>query len=299
MPPRRLLVCLLLQLPAAPAMAQAPWAPWLADSLALRTARPGVTIAVAVADPRTGAATGVRRAERFHAASTMKVPIAVALARQVEAGTLRWDEPVPVRNRFASLVDGSPFTLDPADDSDSTLYDSIGRDRPLLDLARRMIARSSNLATNLLLERVGAAAVQALVDALGAGGLEVRRGVEDTKAFRAGRNNTTTAGALAALLASIEAGRAAGPAATDTVRALLLAQEFNDALPAGLPAGTRIAHKTGEISGITHDAGIVYPPGRAPYVVVVLTRGFATRAEGAAAIADLSALVWRAVTGRT
>lgn len=77
---------------------------------------------------------------------------------------------------------------------------------------------------------------------------------------------------------------------------ILAAQEFNDEIPAGLPKGTRVAHKTGWITGVTHDAAIVYPPDRKPYVLVVLTKGIPDRPVAQRLIADISRLVWDAVT---
>lgn len=230
---------------------------------------------------------------RFHAASTMKVPVLIELARQVDGGERRWDEPVTVRNEFRSIVDGSPYHLDPGDDSDSTLYRLEGQAVPLSRLARLMITRSSNLATNLIIDRVSATRVNATAHALGADSIAVLRGVEDGKAFARGLNNTTTARDLAILLDAIAGGRAASPAASDTIRAMLLAQEFNDGIPAGLPAGTRVAHKTGEITAIAHDAAIVYPDGRGPYILVILTRGYADRKDAARLQADLSGIVYR------
>ena len=76
------------------------------------------------------------------------------------------------------------------------------------------------------------------------------------------------------------------------MREILLAQEFNDRIPAGLPPGTRAAHKTGEITAVSHDAAIVYPVGRKPYVLVVLTRGLRDGAQSATLIADISRITW-------
>jgi beta-lactamase class A len=232
---------------------------------------------------------------RFHAASTMKVPVLIELARRVEAGELAWNDPWQVRNRFASIVDGSPYALSPADDSDSTLYAQEGRAVPVGELARLMIARSSNLATNLLIERLGPARVNATSRSLGADSVEVLRGVEDQKAFDAGRNNTTTARDLATLLLAIADGRAAGPDGTRRMLEILEAQEFNDGIPEGLPPGTRVAHKTGEITATYHDAALVYPPGGRPYALVVLTRGHADREQAMGLIRDVARMGHAAV----
>lgn len=230
---------------------------------------------------------------RFHAASTMKVPVLIELARRIDAGEFRWDTGLTVHNRFSSIVDGSPYHLDPADDSDSSLYAFEGQTLSLARLARLMIVRSSNLATNLLIDRLDASRVNATAHRLGADSIAVLRGVEDGKAFQRGLNNTTTALDLAVLLSAVAEGRAASAAGTDSIRSFLLDQEFNDGIPAGLPATARVAHKTGEITGITHDAAIVYPPDRGPYVLVILTRGYPERSEAARLMADLSATVYR------
>jgi beta-lactamase class A len=155
-----------------------------------------------------------------------------------------------------------------------------------------MITRSSNFATNELIELVGAANVTAAARALGATRTQVLRGVEDQKAFDAGMINTTTAGDLATLLVAIENGKVLSPSSSALMRDILLAQEFNEKIPAGLPPGTRVAHKTGEITAVSHDAAIVYPAGRKPYVLTVLTRGIRDSKASSALIADISRLVY-------
>jgi beta-lactamase class A len=234
----------------------------------------------------------------FHAASTMKVPVMIELFRQVDAGRLRLDQEILLVNTFGSIVDGSPYALSAADDSDSSLYALVGRRVSVSELTRRMIVRSSNLATNALIEIVGAARAHETARTLGATRIEVRRGVEDGKAYQAGLNNTTTARDLAVLLAALARGTAASRAGSAAMLALLEQQEFNDAIPAGLPAGTRVAHKTGNITAVAHDAAIVFPPGRAPYVLVVLTRGVPEEKRAHALIADIARLVHAHATAR-
>ena len=230
--------------------------------------------------------------ESFHAASTMKVPVMIELFRRIDAGAIRLDQKVPLANRFSSIVDGSPFALDPGDDSDSSAYGLVGRRVAVRELIDRMITRSSNLATNALIELVGARTADATAHSLGARNIKVLRGVEDDKAFRAGLNNTTTARDLAVLMEAIETGRAASRASCDAMRDVLLRQEFNGEIPAGLPPGTKVAHKTGFITAVLHDAAIVYPPNRKPYVLVVLTRGIRDEQVARRLIADVSRLVY-------
>lgn len=273
------------------------------DSLRARIARrvaavPDAVVGVAYEDLGTGDTLFIDADESFHAASTMKVPVMIELFRRADAGGLRLDQRVLLVNRFRSMVDGSPYALDPADDSDSSVYALVGTRVPVRRLIDEMITRSSNLATNALIELVGAAHADSTAHALGARRIAVRRGVEDNKAFAAGLNNTTTARDLAVLLAAIEQGRAASRASCDAMRDILLHQEFSAEIPAGLPPGTPVAHKTGWITGVRHDAAIVYPRGRAPYVLVVLTRGIADDAVSRPLIADISRLVYEQAMSR-
>jgi beta-lactamase class A len=228
--------------------------------------------------------------KEFHAASTMKVPVMIELFRQADAGRLSLDDALPVKNEFHSIVDGSVYQLSVGDDSDAEVYRAVGKTMTLRQLCEAMITVSSNFAANLLIERLGAKNIQRTVDELGAGGMHVLRGVEDQKAFDKGMNNTTTAAALTALLARITEGTAASKDSCREMTNILARQHFNDAIPAGLPPGTPVAHKTGNITGIHHDAAIVGGPH--PYVLVVLVRGITDEKKSAALIASISREVW-------
>jgi beta-lactamase class A len=228
----------------------------------------------------------------FHAASTMKVPVLIELFRQADAGTLSLDEPLPVRNEFHSIVDGSVYQLDVSDDSDSEVYQAVGKTLTLRQLAEAMITVSSNFAANLLIERLGVENIRRTVTKLGADGMQVLRGVEDDKAFQKGLNNTTTARGLLVLLDKLAKGPVVSARADDEMIAMLSRQKFNDAIPAGVPEGTHIAHKTGNITKIHHDAGIVFGP--RPYVLVVLVRGLQEQKDSAALIAAISHEIWSA-----
>jgi len=232
---------------------------------------------------------------RFHAASTMKLPVMIQIFRDADAGLLNLDDSLTVHSAFPSLVEGA-FVVGKQDDSDSTLYALVGRNRSVRDLLERMITRSSNLATNILIERVGADRAQRTARALGAWSIQVLRGVEDGAAYRAGLNNTTTARDLGVLLQAIATGRAASPAACDSMLAILGRQEFNEGIPVGVPPGTRVAHKTGWIGEVVyHDAAVVFPPEGGRYVLVVLTGGIKEDSVAHNLVADLSRLVYDGV----
>lgn len=256
------------------------------------SAEPGAQVGLAYIDLASGDTLFLNPDTSFHAASTMKVPVMIELFRRANTGSFRMDQGLLMVNQFASIVDGSTYSLDVGSDSDSTLYHRIGQRVRVDTLLRLMITRSSNFATNTLITLVGADAVTRSMRSLGAQRIQVLRGVEDGKAFEKGMNNTTTARDLAIILRAIEEGKAGSPAATQEMLAILLAQEFNEKIPAGLPPGTRVAHKTGEITAVSHDAAIIYPTGRKPYVLVVLTRGIADGTRASKLIADISAIIY-------
>lgn len=225
----------------------------------------------------------------FHAASTMKVPVMIELFRQSEAGFFKLDDRLLVVNSFRSIADGSPYELSAGDEDEKDLYKVVGQTRTYRELCELMITVGSNLATNILIEKLGVQKVQQTSLDMGGIGMNVRRGVEDSKAFRAGLNNTTTAKALLVLLEAIGHEQAVSPAASRQMIEVLKRQRFNDAIPAGLPPGTVVAHKTGSITRIQHDASIVYGP--RPYVLVVLVRGIDDEAKSKALVADIARAV--------
>jgi beta-lactamase class A len=232
----------------------------------------------------------------FHAASTMKVPVMIELFRQAAAGTLSLDDPLPIRNQFRSIVDGSPYQLSVGDDSDAEVYAAIGKTMTLRQLCEAMITVSSNFASNLLIEKLGVENIRRTVTALGAEGMQVLRGVEDQKAFDKGMNNSTTARGLLVLFEKLASGRAVDPRSDAAMIEILKRQKFNDGIPAGLPAGTPVAHKTGTITRIHHDAGVVYAA--RPYVLVVLVRGLQDQKQSAAVMAGISKAVFETVGAR-
>ena len=257
------------------------------------TAGAEVAVAAATVDGRDTVA--IDGATVFHAASTMKVPVMVELFDRTAAGHLALDDRIPVVNRFTSVVDGSPFTLSVGDDSDDEIYGAIGSERSYRQLCEAMITVSSNLATNLLIDRLGAERVAATMSRYGAAGMAVRRGVEDNKAFERGLNNTATADAFAAILLAIARRSAVSAAASDEMLAILQRQRFRGGIPAGVPPGIPVGNKTGTITRVHHDGAIV--SAARPYVLVVLTRGFADEASSDAVIARISSVVYEAWNG--
>ena len=207
----------------------------------------------------------------FHAASTIKVPVLLAVYGAIQQGRFEAGSPVHVRNRFVGMVDGRPFRVAEERDANAEVHRAVGRMLTVHELAEHMIVTSSNLATNLLLDLVGIDAARAALSRLHLGGIDLQRGVEDVAAWEAGLNNRVTAAGLCDAMRLIEEGKAISPEASRAMLDILHQQRFRSGIPAGLPEDARVAHKTGEISTVAHDAGIVYLDGRDAYVVVILT----------------------------
>jgi beta-lactamase class A len=228
-------------------------------------------LAVAVCDLETGLEFHYRSDRWFHAASTIKLAVLLGVFASIHDGKLLPQSRLHVRNRFRSAYDGSSFRVLSERDADSEVQAAVGKTMRIGELATHMIIRSSNLATNLLLDLLGLEYLQKVLEGFHLGGIDLLRGVEDELAFEHRINNRVTADGLVQLLRLIAEERAFTPELSRKMLDILHDQEFRSGIPAGLPAVARVAHKTGEISTIAHDAGIVYLPKRKPYVVAILT----------------------------
>ena len=237
---------------------------------------------------------------QHYAASTMKLPLVMTAYRLADEGRLDLDSSVEIRNEFASVHDGSAFGLDRDDDGDAETWARMGQPATLRWLSSRSIVRSGNLATNLLLDAVGAAPVRDLLDDLGCERTTFVRGIEDCVARDAGTQNLATAADLARMLQAVWAGAhetpatpgVLAPAAAQEVLEVLAGQEIADALPRRLPPGTTVAHKSGWVDGVDHDAGIVFHPDGGPYVFAMCTTSALPRAQAADVVATASRAAW-------
>jgi beta-lactamase class A len=286
--------CALLILPASATLAQQPsnLPPDTTSAVQQRVASSGADVGIVLLRLDGSLTWSLNGDEPFHAASTMKIPVMMELFHQAHDGKLKLDDLLLVKNEFHSIADGSTYHLNPGDDSEKELYKAEGQRRSLKQLCVLMITVSSNLATNLLIEKLGVDNIRATIHDFHADGMSVVRGVEDQKAFDKGLNNTTTARGLAALLEALAKEQAFNASASREMVAILQQQTFNEGIPAGLPAGTRVAHKTGEITRIHHDAAIVYAP--KPFVLVILVRGINNFQQSSVLIADLTRLLYPA-----
>lgn len=246
------------------------------------------TIAVAFHDLHTGREFFFNADQVFHPASTIKVAVMMEVFNQVEKNVFWHDDELPVINLFKSIVDGSFFSVSPQDDSDTSLYEKVGSTVTIRELTRLMIVRSSNLATNLLIEKVSTACVNALLKELGVEVVQVLRGVEDNKAFALGMNNSASARGLMQIAKLLQQGKVVSFDASEDMINIMRRQEFNEGIPAGLPKEYKVAHKTGWNDKLYHDFGVVFPERREPYALAIMTSGFEKDEDAHKAVAEIS-----------
>lgn len=257
------------------------------------------SIAVALKDFETGLELHYHSDRWFHAASTIKVPILLGVFAAIDRGDLLPHSRVHVRNRFLSVVESVPFRVESGRDANSAVHNAIGKMMRVDELAYHMITTSSNLATNLLLAVIGPDSVNKTLAQLKLeDGIDLKRGVEDELAFDKRINNMVTADGLLKILVMLAEGKAFSPALSRRMMDILHGQEFNQGIPARLPKAARVAHKTGEISTVAHDAGVVYLPKRKPYVLVVLSEWDPDVSGRSRTIATISHTIYEALTQR-
>jgi beta-lactamase class A len=250
------------------------------------------TISIAVHDLETGQELIIDADEAYHPASTFKVHVMMEVFHQAEQGLLSLEDCLSITNSFTSIADGSKFSLLESDDAEKTLYARLGESGSIGRLTRLMIVRSSNLATNILLEKICTKSVNDFIQALGISGVSVLRGINDDAARALGLNNRATARGLTQTMKLIAEGKVVSKQASGKMARIMLGQEFNESIPALLPKPVRVAHKTGWDGNVHHDTGIVYPEHRKPYALSIMTRGFAEADEAHACMRTISKLIY-------
>jgi beta-lactamase class A len=249
--------------------------------------------AVAYENVQTGETLFINEHEIFHAASTMKTPVLVEIYKQAAAGKFSLEDSIVIKNEFNSIADASTFTLSTDDDSEFDLYKHIGQKRTVNNLVYLMITVSSNFATNLLIDLVGAKNVTQTMRQMGLRDLQVLRGVEDEKAYQKGLNNVVTAYDLMLIFEKMAKGKAVNKEASDAMIKILLDQHFNEIIPARLPANVKVAHKTGWFKTVNHDSGIVFLPDGRKYVLVLLSKNAEDDKASVNALASVSEMIYK------
>jgi len=250
------------------------------------------TFALAFKDVKTGKQLLINDKEVFHAASTMKTPVMIEVFRQAHAKKFSLEDSIIIKNEFKSIVDSSLYSLDSTDDSERELYKHLGAKRSIYQLVYDMIISSSNLATNIVIEKVGAVNVTKTMRSYGADNINVLRGVEDQKAYDKGLNNTTTTYDLMLIFERLAKGKAVNKKASQAMINILFDQKFNTIIPAQLPKDVKVAHKTGYITGIHHDSGIVFLVDGRKYVLVMLSKNIEEEDKAIKAMANVSGMIY-------
>lgn len=267
----------------------------LKEQISSKLAEQPGNFAVAFKDLTTGATLLINEQEYFHAASTMKTPVMIEVYKQASAGAFSLNDSFVLKNEFKSIVDSSSFSLDSTDDSEKELYQHLGEKRSLYNLVYDMIIMSSNLATNMVIELVNARRVTETMRQLGAKRIQVLRGVEDSKAFKKGFNNVTTANDLMVIYEKMAKREIIDSVSSQAMIKILLNQKFNEIIPARLPKEVKVAHKTGNISQVQHDSGIVFLPNGRKYVLVLLSKNWQNEEQAIKAMAEVSEMIYNYV----
>lgn len=258
-------------------------------------AEQAVSISVEV---RSGGAHIGSRAPRrsYYAASTVKLALGCALLDEAERTPELMTRRVLIRDDFPSAA-GRRFTIRRDDDQDDATWDRLGRTTSLGALLGPMLARSSNIAGNLVMDTFGTGPLRSFLHRLGlTPSMSVNRLIGDEAAERCGLTNTVNAHALAVLMDRLASGRLLGPAATQTALRLLNSQEHRRMIPAGLPPGTWSASKGGWVTGIKHDVAHVRPTQLPAYTVAICSCSSLDEAGGYELVARLSASTWKVWT---
>ena len=234
----------------------------------------------------------INKSTVFHAASTMKTPVMIEVFNQINRGNLSLDDSLEITNMFRSMVDSSWFELTVDQDSEHDLYQHIGNKATVAQLVDDMIINSSNLANNVLIDKLGATNITQTMTLLGADQMKVLRGVEDIKAFNLGKSNTTSAQSLMVIYEKLAKGEVVSPGASAAMIEILKRQNYQDVIPALLPTGVTVAHKTGRISGVVHDSGIVLLPDGRRYVLVLLSKELPDLDEGTRLLQNISKMIY-------
>lgn len=237
-------------------------------------------IGVAVEDLTTGNQFFLHENEIFAQASSIKITVLANLYLQAQQGKLKLTDLYTVQS--SDLVADSDIM--------GGLTPGVTR-VTLRDLATMMVAVSDNSAANVLIDRVGMANVNAMLDSLGLAHTRLRRKMMDVEAARQGRENISTPREMMTLLEAIYRGKLLDKESTADFFKVLSTNK-DSWIPRDLPADVKIANKPGSLEAVRNDSGIVFVEGR-PYVICVMTAFLANERDGEQAISKISLATWR------
>jgi beta-lactamase class A len=249
-------------------------------------ARMGGRLGVRAVDTGTGRVLAWRDGQRFRMCSTFKLLLAAQVLQRVDRGQERLDRVLPYGK--GDLLPYAPVTARHVAEGGMTIG----------DLCAAMVTTSDNTAANLLLAASGGPrAFTAFARSLGDPVTRLDRN-EPSLNRASGDLDTTTPRAMADDVREVVLGQALSPASRSRLEGWLLGNTVGDArLRAGVPAGWRVADKTGTGGqGAVNDIGVLFPAGRAPIVVAVYTTGSRKGpAELEAGLAEVARIVAKAL----
>jgi beta-lactamase class A len=217
---------------------------------------PKLQPSVFIVDLDTGTYIDINSRSPLPAASTIKLPILVALFKDVDEGKIRLDESLTLQSEMIATGSGN------------LQYQKPGAKFTVLELATKMITISDNTATNILIARLGG--TEALNQRFRAWGLTttvLRNVLPDLEG-----TNTASPQELAALMAMINQGQLVSLPSRDRILSIMQSNEINSLLPQGLGSGAIIAHKTGNIGALLADVGLVNMPSGKSYIISVMVQ---------------------------
>jgi len=233
--------------------------------------------------------------EIFHAASTIKTSVMIELFKQSNLGKISLKDTLLIKNQFKSIVDGSFFELSEFEDSDANIYKKIGKYHTIYDLIYDMITISSNFATNILIDYIGAKNITKSMKEIGAKNINILRGVEDIKAYDLGLSNTTSALDLLIIYEGLAKGEIIDYNSSLEMVRILKNQKYNNIIPKYLPKNIEVANKTGMITGVHHDSGIVFLKDGRKYILVILSKNMEDMEKGTEMMARISELIYKSL----
>jgi beta-lactamase class A len=248
-------------------------------------------------DLGSGAELAVRADEEFHPASTLKIWVMIKVYQDVHEGRYRLDDEVDVVKTFMSAArrDPKPFGVEPAT---KEMAAAVGKRIKVRSLVEHMITVSDNLATNNLIRLAGGPReVTACMVRYGVTRSDVRRYIMDDQAFEEGLSSAAFPRDFGLILEKLAGGEVVSRAASREMLEVMSRLKDNDMLPGRLPKPVRVAHKTGAISKVRNDAGLVTLTDGRRYVAAFFSRGLADDKKGGACLAEASRVLYDFVAG--
>jgi len=240
---------------------------------------PGI-VGLYVEDIETGMYMAYNAKRLFPSASVVKIPIMAAVFKYLKERKIPETYKLPLKRHHKASGAGR------------LKYSRIGSKFTIIELLERMITESDNTATNMLVELLGFDYLNRAFAEFGLKATNIHRNVMDMKKLKMGIENYTTPDDIGYLLREIYFKRVVDEHTSEKMLGILLRQKVNDRITRGVPAGCKVAHKTGLMRNVCHDAGIVFHP-NGTFIICVFTENVPNYATAKNFIAAVSSIISR------